>query len=161
MMTILFNEVTVQETNISGFFIMTINAGFSFIFTGRNEVVAKVIFLHLPILHSVHGGGGGMSASVHAGIPPLGSRHLPEQTPPEQTPPPPPRKKTPAYGQRVAGTHPTGMHSCFTSVCQEFCPQGRGVSANIHPRADNPQHPSRRLLLRTVRILLECILVSG
>ena len=31
------------------------------------------------------------------------------------TPPPgqtPPRKQTPAYGQRAAGTHPTGMHSC-------------------------------------------------
>ena len=47
------------------------------IFTGRNEVVAKVIFLHLSVIHSVHGGGG--SASVHAGIPP-----------PDQTPPPPP-----------------------------------------------------------------------
>ena len=46
------------------------------------------------------------------------SRH----TPPEQTPPPehtppqsrhPPGKQTPAYGQRAAGTHPTGMHSCL------------------------------------------------
>ena len=26
---------------------------------------------------------------------------------------PPPRKQTPAYGQWAAGTHPTGMHSCF------------------------------------------------
>ena len=25
----------------------------------------------------------------------------------------PPRKQTPAYGLRAAGTHPTGMHSCF------------------------------------------------
>ena len=25
----------------------------------------------------------------------------------------PPRKRTPAYGLRSAGTHPTGMHSCF------------------------------------------------
>ena len=38
----------------------------------------------------------------------------------------------------------------FTSVCQEFCPQG-GVSQGP---------PSRRLLQRTVRILLECILVT-
>ena len=22
------------------------------------------------------------------------------------------------------GMHPTGMHSCFTGVCQSFCPQG-------------------------------------
>ena len=54
---------------------------------------------------------------------------------------------------------------CFT--CLSFCPQGRGMSApehaGIHPRADTPpgRHPtSRRLLLRTVRILLECILVN-
>ena len=76
-----------------------------------------------------------MSASVHAGIPPrsrppLGADTPQEQTPPwsrhpppEQTPPrsrhippeqtPPLRKQTPAYGQRAAGTHPTGMHSCL------------------------------------------------
>ena len=39
------------------------------------------------------------------------------EPPPEQTPPrmenPPPGKQTPAYGLRSAGTHPTGMHSCF------------------------------------------------
>ena len=29
------------------------------------------------------------------------------------TPPPPPRKQSQAYGERAAGTHPTGMHSCF------------------------------------------------
>ena len=28
----------------------------------------------------------------------------------------PPRKQTPAYGLREAGTHPTGMHSCFELV---------------------------------------------
>ena len=43
------------------------------------------------------------------------SRHPPEQTtrsrsPREQTPP---GEQTPAYGQRAAGTHPTGMHSCL------------------------------------------------
>ena len=31
-------------------------------------------------------------------------------TPPDQTPP---GKQTPTYGIRVAGTHPTGMHSCL------------------------------------------------
>ena len=62
---------------------------------------------------------------------PPGSRHPPgadthppgadtprEQIPPEQTPLP--RKQTPAYGQRAADTHPTGMHSCssiFSMVC--------------------------------------------
>ena len=37
----------------------------------------------------------------------------PEQTPPSPGPDPPPRKQTAAYGQRAAGTHPTGMHSCI------------------------------------------------
>ena len=74
------------------------------------------------VCDSVHGGG--VSASVHAGMPPPPpqsrhpqSRHPLGQTPPwEQTPPeqtPPPGKQTPAYGQRAAGTHPTGMHSCL------------------------------------------------
>ena len=37
-----------------------------------------------------------------------------EQTTPEQTPRSRhPGKQTAAYGQRSAGTHPTGMHSCF------------------------------------------------
>ena len=68
----------------------------------------------------------------------------------------------------------------FTSVCQEFCPQGRGclpqciILGYTAPWADTPRgrhphlagtpevntpHPSRRLLLWTVRILLESILV--
>ena len=38
--------------------------------------------------------------------PPLGTRPSPPGTRP------PPRKQTPAYDQRAAGTHPTGMHSC-------------------------------------------------
>ena len=47
---------------------------FSTIFTGRNEVVAKVIFLHLFVILFT----GGVSASVHAGIPPPPrSRHPP------------------------------------------------------------------------------------
>ena len=60
--------------------------------------------------------------------PPLDQPDTPRtrQTPPPQdqadpTPPPqdqadPPGKQTPAYGLRAAGTHPTGMHSCFKTV---------------------------------------------
>ena len=54
------------------------------------------------------------------------TRHPPEQTPPRpDTPPPgrdptwtrpPPGKQTPGYGQRAAGTHPTGMHSCILNM---------------------------------------------
>ena len=63
---------------------------------------------------------------------PPGTRHPPDKTPPlgpdprpprsrqppprEQTTPlPPPGKQTPAYGLRAAGTHSTGMHSCYVS----------------------------------------------
>ena len=63
--------------------------------TGRNEVVDKVMFLQASVIPST----GGVSASVHVGIP-----HPPEQTPQEadttqkQTPPRsrhPPREDTP------------------------------------------------------------------
>ena len=95
---------------------------------------AKVMFLQASVILSTRG----MSASVYAGIPSPPqeqtpapkSRHPPRADtpqrrhppPPEQTSPPPERrhppwKQTPAYGQRAAGTHPTGMHSCFTKVC--------------------------------------------
>ena len=50
--------------------------------------------------------------------PPRPGRHPPDQAdkwqgePPQTRQTPPPRKKTAAYGQWAAGTHPTGMHSC-------------------------------------------------
>ena len=37
-------------------------------------------------------------------------------TPPPRADNPPPRRQTAAYGQRAAGTHPTGMHSSCWSV---------------------------------------------
>ena len=57
------------------------------IFTGRNEIVAKVIFLHLSVILFM----GGVSASVHAGIP-----TLPDWTPPRADTPP--REQTPSLG---------------------------------------------------------------
>ena len=59
----------------------------------------------------------------HQAPPPPRTRH--HHHPPLQAPPPPPgsrhtpppRKQTSAYGQRAAGTHPTGMHSCSTEFC--------------------------------------------
>ena len=43
------------------------------------------------------------------------SRHFPPgaDVPRNRHHHPPPGKQTPAYGLRVAGTHPTGMHSCL------------------------------------------------
>ena len=52
---------------------------------------AKVMFLHLSVSHSVHGGGVCMGGSGGLGsLPPL---------------------DTTGYGQRAGGTHPTEMHS--------------------------------------------------
>ena len=55
------------------------------------------------VCDSVHGGGVCLSAcwDTHPSW---------EQTPPGADPP---GKQTLAYDQRAAGTHPTGMHSCY------------------------------------------------
>ena len=102
---------------------------------------AKVIFSPTCVKNSVHRVGGCLPQCMLGyppGTRPPGSRHPPgpdppgSDTPPDQTPPGPgprsrhppgadthPRsrhphqKQTAAYGQRAAGTHPTGMHSCF------------------------------------------------
>ena len=56
------------------------------IFTGRNEVVAKVIFLHLSVIHSVHRGGL-PQCMLRYHQPPWDTTTPWDQTPPEQTPP--------------------------------------------------------------------------
>ena len=61
----------------------------SLIFTGRNEVVTKVMFLLVSVILST----GRESASVHAGIPPPPPRRHP---PAKETPP---GSRSPAYGQ--------------------------------------------------------------
>ena len=117
--------------------IKTIVIFYCFIITIGNEV-AKVMFLHLFVNHSVHRG---RSASVHAGIP----HHPPwDQAPPNQAPPPkpgtplgpgppdhalhqdqaPPRDKAPPCQQTATvadGTHPTGMHFCFYFTRNTHC----------------------------------------
>ena len=125
-----------------------------FIITGRNEVVAKVMFLPVSVI--LYMGGSPENPPQTRQTPPPGPRRTPlagrtphpprtkenppwtRQTPPgpKRTPPagrtppgprrtpqtgrhpPGPRrtpsgKKTAAYGQWAAGTHPTGMHSCY------------------------------------------------
>ena len=77
------------------------------IITGRNEVLAKVIFSQASVIHSVHRGGpvlpgGGVWSGGFLQI--LGG-------PPNFRGGP-----SPEYGQHSAGTHPTGMHSC-SSIC--------------------------------------------
>ena len=120
------------------------------------------------VSHSVHRG---VSASVHAGIhtAPLMQVHSPGKNTPLG------RYTPPMMVTAADGTHPTGMLSCyrlqtklwkgnaFTSVCQEFCPQDGCLPQcmlgyTTPPWADTAL--GRRLLQRTVRILLECILVQ-
>ena len=150
-----------QRYLVSGYNIMHI-------FTGCNEGMAKVIFLHLFVI--LYMGGFYLNACWDTNPPgpgkhPPGSDQTPGRPSPldqadppqDQTPPPPPRpgrppqirhtprirhhhpwirhhhpppprpdtlpprsgttspgKQTPAYGLRAAGTHPTGMHSCYS-----------------------------------------------
>ena len=102
--------------------------------TGRNEIVAKVMFLLVSVI-LLTGWGRGVCLSA-CWIPPTTPHPTPntpyptpahspppkagppqqadpqEADPPGSRHPPPSGKQTPAYGQWTAGTHPTGMHSC-------------------------------------------------
>ena len=98
---------------------------------------AKLIFLHLSVILLTGGVPGlvlgGVPGLVPGGVPgrplqdqvpprtgtPPGPGTPPDQVPPRTRYPPrirytptPPDQVPPKYGQRVAGTHPTGMHSC-------------------------------------------------
>ena len=112
------------------------------VFTGRNEVVAKVMFLH--VCDSVHRGGSlgretplgqggtpGADPPLRAGRTPLGRENPPRSRPPSppgadppsplrarRTPPgaDPPREADCSIWSMVARTHPTGMHSCYTCL---------------------------------------------
>ena len=100
-------------------------------------------------------------------------------------PPPPPRAvHAGRYGQQVGGTHPTGMHSCFTGIWlstgvfvadtppsrhppppwADTPPPRATLPWTDTPWAENPlgRHPptQRRPLKQAVHSLLECILVS-
>ena len=71
-------------------------------------------YVFTRVCDSVHKGGLRAGRIPRAGRTPPGRENPPaERTPQAGRTPPPPGKHTPAYGQRAAGTHPTGMHSCF------------------------------------------------
>ena len=108
--------------------------------------------------------GGGRIPSMHHRSHDQGGVH------PEDWADSPPLDTT-GYGQQAGGTYPTVMHtyyrpqrSCkdyvFTPVCLSTgsLPQCMMGYHSPTPGADTPP-PSRRLRLRTVHILLECILV--
>ena len=103
------------------------------LFTGRNEVVAKVIVLHLFVI--LFTGGGGV-VSQHA------------QTPLEQTPPrgDTPREQThPHWSRHPPRADPPSRHP----------PRSRPPGSRHRPGADTPPPVNER----PVHILLECILV--
>ena len=134
------------------------------------------MFLHLSVSHSVHGGclGRCPPEQVHprAGAP--WSRYTPGQVPPPGTPlfgqvplhrqvhplagTPPGRYPTPPPAGTPPGPGtPPGRYTYWAGTP----PPGR--YKQVHPLAGTPPPgrytpPDRRLLLRTVRILLECIL---
>ena len=113
----------------------------SSIFTGRNEVVAGVIFLHLFVILFT----GGVSASLHAGILPR-TRPPPKQTPLEQT-------------------TPRGRHPRADTPCSRHSPTRADTPPpeQTSPLEQTPPPVESRLWHtvneRPVRILLECILV--
>ena len=91
---------------------------FSFHFYRPQRSWAKVMFLQVCVILFT----GGCLPQCMLGYHPPGADTPQDQIPPrsrsplEQTPSQdqtPLGKQTPAYGQRAAGTHPTGMHSCF------------------------------------------------
>ena len=100
----------------------------------------------------------GADTPLGADTPP-GSRH-----PPEQTPPHPPQEQTPPG----ADTPPPGADPPRADTPQDQTPPGNrhpSPRSRQPPRADTPpwsRHPPPQIrsLLRTVGILLECILVS-
>ena len=113
--------------------------------TGRNEVVAKVMFLQACVCPQ----GGGVSASVHAGIPPPTRQTPQEQTPPQTRchptpqPPPPDQAEPPRPGTPPGSRYPPGP--------------GRPPRPNRPPSGSRLQ---QTVYERPERILLECILVE-
>ena len=131
-----------------------------YIFTVRNEV-AKVMFSHLSVSHSVTAGctcfGGGTYSQGGGGVPAPGGTclHTPRQVHPLAGTPP--GRYTPQQVHPLASTFPRQVHPPGTPPSR-YTPWQVHTPAGTPPQACTP--PGRRLLLRTVRILLECILVS-
>ena len=116
------------------------------IITGRNEVVAKVIFLHLSVIHFVHRVG---SASVHAGIPPP----TPQSRPPQSRHPPgadTPLEQTSPQEQTPRSRHPL----------EQTPPRSRHPPEQTPPEQTPPQE-AESSIWSTSGVLLECILVSS
>ena len=120
-------------------------------FTIRKRSCGKVMFSQACVKNSVHGEKGVHSPS-------------PGQTPPADTP---------LWADTCLWADPPYRHAHADTLQPRQTPQGRHplgrppTSSNTQgqthsPWADNPLHPpDRRLMQRTVRIMLDCILVLG
>ena len=77
-----------------------------------NEVWGKVMILHLSVILFIWDEG---LFPIACWDTPPGQTPCPRQTPLRQTPPrQTPPSDTTGCGQQVGGTHPTGMHTCFS-----------------------------------------------
>ena len=128
---------TLKKLTMQTTFKLKMNAPYLYVrltfITGRNEVVAKVMFYRCVSVH--RGGGGRVSASVHAGMP-----DPPDQTdPPRIRQTPPPTRQTPRISQTPPRTRQTPPPD------QADPPQGSRLQHTVYERP--------------VRIILECILV--
>ena len=113
------------------------------------------------VKNSVHRG---VSASVHAGIPP-GSRNLPEQQPPGQDQAPPQEQTPPMGADTPEQTSPQTRHPPEQTPSQSRHPKTRYPPQSRPHRTKHPPPPAQRMLgdtvnAQAVRILLECNLVN-
>ena len=136
-----------MESHLCGFCTLVfekskISAGRIRVITGRNEVAAKVMFLQLCVILFTGGGGSLAGRTPWAGRPPLARR-------------PPSRHNPPPTGRTPWTRRPPW--------------QGDPPSRKNPPRRENPsgketppgrETPRHTVNVRSVRILLECILVQ-
>ena len=122
---------------------------------------AKVMFLHLSVILFT---GGGLPQCMLGYHPPEqtphprsrhppGTRHPPPPPGTRHPPPPPGTRHPPEPGTPPGTRHPPGPG---TPPREQKPPWEQTPPGTRHP----PPPEQRRLLLRTVRILLECILVE-
>ena len=128
---------------------------YQWIFTGRNEVLAKVIFLHLSVIHSVHRGGGVLPAWGGSPCHPPSMENSPSENPPGAENPPwsrHPPMKTPLDEEPPLDGEPPQM--------ENHPPYGEPPPPPMENHHPPPGSRLRHTVYdRPVRILLECILV--
>ena len=91
------------------------------IFTGRNEVVAKVMFLQVSVIHSVHRGGSPENSPLAGRTPPP---HLVGRTPPWQGEPPPAGRTPPPEAdssiRSTSGRYASYWNAFLLHLCFDF-----------------------------------------